>query len=157
MGAIGRRSIRPTGCWAHGEGPVERARSQVTKQDHVNSGAIVVGPTERGLWFQGGQFQEMLGPGTYRLPSVGWDPARDYVEIVDTRQTRFENPRLDELLSDDLLRQSLLVVEVRPSEQAVVWKGDQPGWVIGPGRHAFWRHPAPLRVTFRHAPAAQPG
>ncbi|MDD4891739.1 MAG: hypothetical protein PHU85_17610 [Phycisphaerae bacterium] len=118
-------------------------------------GEIHVGSHECGLWFQDGGFQEMLGPGVYRFPADRWDPARDFVEIVDTRETKFEHPRLDELLIDDLLRQSLLLVEVRPFEQAVVWKNDQPGWVVGRGRHAFWREPFALRVTRRQQSPAE--
>ena len=109
-------------------------------------GEIKIGAYERGLWFKDGQFQELLGPGEYHFDRDQWRVGGDHVQVVNTLETRFEHPQLDSMLADDLIRQSLRVVELKDFQRALAWKDGQLGWILGPGRHAFWREPAELAV-----------
>ncbi|MCA9309678.1 MAG: slipin family protein [Phycisphaerales bacterium] len=105
---------------------------------------------EVALWFRHGDLYRVLGPGAhlnlrgllFRIFGV----ARDRIEIVDTLPTRFEHDLLDVLAADPRLVPRLTVVDLKDDERALVWKDGRLGWVLGPGRHAFWNRPARLEV-----------
>jgi regulator of protease activity HflC (stomatin/prohibitin superfamily) len=56
------------------------------------------------------------------------------------------------------LREQLVLVELGADERALVWKDGRLGWILGPGRHAFWKRPYRVEVetfdvtalTFEH-------
>lgn len=99
---------------------------------------------EIGLWFRHGDFKQPLMPGAHRL--WGSFLRRDRVGIVDTLDTKFEYPQLDLLVQDPALRALLEVVELEDNERALVWQDGRLGWILGPGRHAFWKAPYRLEV-----------
>lgn len=101
---------------------------------------------ERGLWLRRGDFYRLLGPGTYQLWGGLWAPRRDQVLIYTTLATRFETPLLDVLAGRADLADELLFVELSDYERAVLWKDGRVAHLLGPGRYAFWRKPARLRV-----------
>ncbi|MCG3177938.1 MAG: hypothetical protein BIFFINMI_00261 [Phycisphaerae bacterium] len=133
--------------------PPDRGAAVILEKEGMPSGGIEmygkiqIRNCERGLWFRGNEYHELLGPGVYQFVSNQWDAARDFVEVVNiARDTKFEHPRLDSMLHDTVMRDALEIVEVGPGRRALVWKGERLGWNVGPGRHAFWRDPYPLRV-----------
>ena len=99
---------------------------------------------EVGLLFRHGDFRAPLGPGAYALPRRF--TGADRVEVVNTLDAKFEHPMLDVLVEDERLREALLVVDLKDNERALVWKDGRLGWILGPGRHAFWKRPYALRV-----------
>ena len=99
---------------------------------------------EVGLVFRHGDFVRVLGPGAHWLP--GRLIGRDRVEIHGTLIPHFEHPLLDMLVREPALRERLLIVELTDSQRALVWKDGRLGWILGPGRHAFWKEPAKLEV-----------
>ncbi len=101
---------------------------------------------ERGLLFRHGDFQRLLKPGAYRLWSRLWSLRRTRIEIVDTLQTRFTHELLDFLLGHAEVRDALRVVDLKDDERALLWKDGRLAYVLGPGRHAFWRTPHRLEV-----------
>ena len=101
---------------------------------------------ERGLWFRHGDFRQLLRPGAYRFWSRLWNPAKDRVEVVDTLKTKFEHPMLDVLLQHPQVPDALHVVDLTDVERALVWRDDRLAFVLGPGRHAFWKAPYRLFV-----------
>jgi hypothetical protein len=101
---------------------------------------------ERGLWFRHGNFLRLLMPGTYRLWTRLWSGARDQVEVYNTLLTRFEHPLLDVLVAHPEVERALLIVDLADNQRALVWKDSRLVYVLGPGRHAFWRTPARLHV-----------
>ena len=96
---------------------------------------------ERGLLFRHGDFQRLLKPGAYRLWSRLWSLRRTRIEIVDTLQTWFKHELLDFLLGHAEVRDALRVVDLKDDERALLWKDGRLAYVLGPGRHAFWRTP----------------
>src|SRR5688572_8458669 len=105
---------------------------------------------ERGLWFRHGDFRQLLQPGAYRFWSRLWNPAKDRVELFDTLKTKFEHPMLDVLLRHDRVLDALHVVDLTDVERALVWKDERLAYVLGPGRHAFWKEPYRLYVETFH-------
>lgn len=101
---------------------------------------------ERGLWFRHGDFRRVLPAGAHRFWSRLFSPGQDRVEVVDTLKTKFEHPMLDVLLAHDHVRDALHVVDLTDVERALVWKDDRLAYVLGPGRHAFWKQPYRLYV-----------
>ncbi|UCG31556.1 MAG: slipin family protein [Phycisphaerales bacterium] len=101
---------------------------------------------ERGLLFHYGDFVRLLGPGTYRLWGRLWNRQRDEIQVVDTLSTRFVHPLLDVLLTHGDVCEALYVVDLRDDERALVWKDGRLGWILGAGRHAFWKEPYHLHV-----------
>ena len=101
---------------------------------------------ERGLLFRHGDFQRLLKPGAYRLWSRLWSLRRTRIEIVDTLQTWFKHELLDFLLGHAEVRDALRVVDLKDDERALLWKDGRLAYVLGPGRHAFWRTPHRLEV-----------
>lgn len=107
---------------------------------------------ERGLWFRHGDFRQLLRPGAHRFWSRLWSPAKDRVEVADTMKTKFEHPMLDVLLQHAHVLDALHVVDLTDVERALVWRDDRLAYVLGPGRHAFWKQPYRLFVeTFNVA------
>jgi regulator of protease activity HflC (stomatin/prohibitin superfamily) len=105
---------------------------------------------ERGLWFRHGDFRRLLEPGAHRFWCPLWSCRRDRVEVASTLATRFEHPLLDVMLAHTHVRDSLHVVDLTDVERALVWKDERLAYVLGPGRHAFWKTPYRLYVeTFR--------
>jgi hypothetical protein len=100
---------------------------------------------EYGLLFRDGGYRALLEPGNFRI----WRPWRTRIEVVNRLETRFSHPSLDAMLRDEIVRTRLKVVDLKENQRALVWKGDHLGYVVGPGRHAFWRFPYPLTVEVR--------
>jgi regulator of protease activity HflC (stomatin/prohibitin superfamily) len=100
---------------------------------------------EVGLWFRHGDFHRALAPGKHWLiwPVNFW---HNYVRRANVLDTQFEHPMLDMLLEDDRLRQMLVIVDLADNERALIWKDGRLGWILGPGRHAFWKHPYKIQV-----------
>ncbi len=109
-------------------------------------GKVRIRKHERGLWFRHGDFKRLLAPGTYRLWGRLWSLSRDTVEIVSTLQTRFAHPLLDVLIGNDEVRDALMLVDLADAERALLWKDGRLAFILGPGRHAFWRTPYELSV-----------
>lgn len=99
---------------------------------------------ERGLRFRHGDFRGLLGPGAYRFWSRLWSGERDRVDVVSTLAVRFEHALLDVLVADARLREELVVADLKDHERAVVFQAGRAAWILGPGRHAFWK--APFRI-----------
>lgn len=100
---------------------------------------------ERGLRFVRGDFAGLLLPGAYR--TWFWQRQRVRIEVADTLRTRFERPDLDLLLNDGELRDQLHIVDLNDSQRALVWKDDRIAFILGPGRHAFWKVPAAIQIA----------
>ncbi len=99
---------------------------------------------EIGLWFRHGDLHRVLPPGEHRGPSAL--RRHDRVEVIDRLPARFEHKLLDVLAKAPLLLPHLRVLELGDTQRALVWKDGRLGWVLGPGRHAFWNDPADLTV-----------
>ena len=105
---------------------------------------------ERGLWFRHGEFRKLLAPGIHRFFGRLLFPRRDDFTVVNTLSTRFEHPLLDTMLAHAHVRDSLHVVDLTDVERALVWKDERLAYVLGPGRHAFWKEPYRLYVETFH-------
>ena len=102
---------------------------------------------ERGLLFHRGDFERLLLPGEHWLLGRLVHPAAYKVEVADTLKTKFEHPMLDVLLEHKgHLRDALHVVDLSDTERALVWKDGRLAYIVGPGRHAFWKQPHRLAV-----------
>ena len=100
---------------------------------------------EVGLWFRHGDFYRALSPGKHWLiwPINFW---RNYVQRIDILSSKFEHPMLDMLLEDERLREMLVIVDLEDNQRALIWKDGRLGWILGPGRHAFWKRPHKIDV-----------
>ncbi|MFB3105608.1 MAG: slipin family protein, partial [Pseudomonadales bacterium] len=113
---------------------------------------------EVGLWFRHGDFHRALSPGKHWLiwPINFW---RNSVQRINILNTKFEHPMLDMLLEDDHLRNMLVIVDLEDDKRALIWKDGRLGWILGPGRQAFWKRPYKIEVEtfdvsdfkFKHA------
>lgn len=102
---------------------------------------------ERGLLFKHGDFVRLLGPGRYWLWSNLAAPGTETVEVVNTLiGTKFEHKLLEGLVREPSVAQALTVVELTDTQRALVWKDGRLAFVLGPGRHAFWKTEAKLEV-----------
>ena len=101
---------------------------------------------EVGLLFRSGDFQCVLTAGTHRLWGLDVLLGRLRVEVYNRLEPKFTHPLLDVLISNEQLRGQLLLVDLSDVERALVWKDGRLGWVLGPGRYAFWNSPASLEV-----------
>ncbi|MEO0586916.1 MAG: slipin family protein [Planctomycetota bacterium] len=93
------------------------------------------------VWVDG-RLDAVVGPGRHAF----WKgPRRVSVDVFDTLSTKLEHELLDVLLTDASVRDRVEVVDLADHERALVWVDGRLGWVLGPGRHAFWK--APRRVS----------
>ncbi|MCG3138940.1 MAG: hypothetical protein HJJLKODD_02812 [Phycisphaerae bacterium] len=109
-------------------------------------GMVRIKSYEFGLLFRYGDFRKLLIPRNYRFCSKLWSSKRAIVEIVNTLETRFEHPLLEVLIRHPAVRERLEVVELNDMQRAIVWKDERLAYILGPGRHAFWKAPAVLRI-----------
>jgi len=149
-----RGILRPGTHWLFD--PLFRARVQVVDQRTpllahekldliVKSGALegraVVADLkdyERGLLWIDGRFSHVLPPGLHAY----WTTQRDVrVEVVDARPVRFEHP------DQNLMAHALLETHVvEPGQQAIWFRNGTYVETLPPGRYAFWKNVAPLKV-----------
>jgi regulator of protease activity HflC (stomatin/prohibitin superfamily) len=101
---------------------------------------------QRGLCFRAGDFHRFLEPGTHWLWMPLWSWGRDRIEVADALGVRFEHPKLDVLVREPGLRDAIEVADLTDIQRALVWKDERLFEVLGPGRHAFWKGVAALRV-----------
>ena len=99
---------------------------------------------EVGLWFRRGDFNRVLEPGTHRVPSPMI--SKDWVQVYDRTEGRVEHPLLDVLVTEPSVAQHLHIVDLTDDGRALVWKDGRLGWILGPGRYAFWKEPAKIDV-----------
>ncbi len=97
-----------------------------------------------GLCFRHGDLHQVLKPGSYFLPGRFF--RGDRVKLVDTLKVRFEHPLLDVLVLDEALREELVIVELNDNQRAFVWVDGRLGFLLEPGRHAFWKRPHEIEV-----------
>ncbi len=97
---------------------------------------------ERGLLYRHGDFRRLLPPGKHRL----WRLPGQRVEVVDTLPTHFAHPLLDVLATHPDMAAALHVLDLADDQRALVWKNGRLTYLCGPGRHAFWRLPAQIRI-----------
>ena len=105
---------------------------------------------ERCLWFRHGEFHKLLAPGVHRFAGRLLVGRRDQLVVVNALATRFEHPLLDTMLAHAHVRDALHVVDLTDVERALVWKDERLAYVLGPGRHAFWKEPYRLYVETFH-------
>lgn len=97
---------------------------------------------ERGILTRHGDFVRLLGPGVYRLL---WGRGGK-IEIANALATRFTHALLDVIAASPRADEKLKIVDLRDDERGLIWKDGRLAYVVGPGRHAFWRTPAALHV-----------
>ncbi|MDH3585250.1 MAG: SPFH domain-containing protein, partial [Phycisphaerae bacterium] len=97
---------------------------------------------EVGLWFRHGDFRDVLAAGRHWF--FGF--LRNRVEVYDAAVAKFDHPKLEVLVAEPALAAKLTVVELTDTQRALVWKDRRLGWILGPGRHAFWKEPAKIEV-----------
>ncbi|MEM7227737.1 MAG: slipin family protein [Planctomycetota bacterium] len=100
---------------------------------------------EIGLLFRHGDFVRPLAPGVhwFLLRPFGFGRS---VQVRNTLESTFNHTMLDIMLRNATLRRSLEVIDLSDTQRALVWKDGRLGWVLGPGRHAFWKQPYDLAV-----------
>ncbi|MHC4994854.1 MAG: slipin family protein [Planctomycetota bacterium] len=100
---------------------------------------------ETGLLFRDGDFRKLMRPGVHR--HWGWTPFfHDTVLVVDRLETLFTHTLLDALVLEPALKPELTIVDLANHQRALVWKDGRLGWILGPGRYAFWQAPAKVEV-----------
>ncbi len=99
-----------------------------------------------GLWFRHGDFKRALRPGRHWMLGRLLRPYRDRIEVVSVLETKFEHPLLDVMVGEPQLREQLVLVELGADQRALVWKDGRLDWILGPGRHAFWKRPYRIEV-----------
>ncbi len=101
---------------------------------------------EIGLWFRHGDLMRPLTPGRHWIPTGLLGLRRNRIEVASVLETRFAHALLDVMVANEALRALLVLVELGANERALVWKDGRLGWILGPGRHAFWKHPYRIEV-----------
>ncbi len=98
---------------------------------------------ERGLVWIDGRFSHVLPPGLHAY----WTTQREVrVEVVDARPVRFEHADLGLIVQSLMAEQVLQPLVVEPGQQAIWFKNGAYVETLPPGRYAFWKNVAPLKV-----------
>ncbi len=107
---------------------------------------IQVGDQERALLIINGRFQEILDPGTHRVPSFGRDVE---FEVGQLNSVAYSGAWATFLLQErpDLIAQYFVVVGTGDTEVAVIKLNGAVTGVVGPSmRRLYWRGPNNLTV-----------
>lgn len=104
---------------------------------------VDIGDAERALVWIDGRFEFLLGPGRYGF----WNGLRNVrIERADARTLRFQHVDFDAIVGN-VTASGLLDVHDVPAEHAgVLFVNGQYVETLGPGRYAFWRHRAPVKL-----------
>lgn len=98
---------------------------------------------ERALVWIDGRFSHVLPPGLHAF----WTTHRDIrIEVVDARTLRFVHPDLPVILKAPLTERVLEVYTVQAGHVAAWYRDGDFIETLPPGRHAFWRNLAEIRV-----------
>lgn len=97
-----------------------------------------------GLVFRHGDLVRVLEPGTAFVP--GRIFGQDQILVFDKLDTQLRHRKLDALLLEPAIVEHVHVVDVADDQRALVWKDGRLGWILGSGRHAFWKEPARIEV-----------
>ena len=100
---------------------------------------------ERGIWFRKGDFAGILGPGRHIHLEALWN-GDSHVMTFGTLHTRIEHPLLDTFIDEPAFKAEALTVNLSDNQRALVWKDKRLAYILGPGRHAFWKVPYELKV-----------
>jgi regulator of protease activity HflC (stomatin/prohibitin superfamily) len=101
---------------------------------------------EIGLLFRRGDFVRILRPGRHFIIGAPLAPGRDRVEVFNTLDTLFVHALIDMLVKEPAVADVVLPVDLGDHQRALIWRDGRLGFILGPGRHALWRHPFELRV-----------
>jgi regulator of protease activity HflC (stomatin/prohibitin superfamily) len=115
---------------------------------------ILIKDHERGLLFKRGAFARVLGPGVYRPWSNLVERNAVDVVVMNTLETYIKHPLLDAFSTRADFQAEAIVLSLTDTQRALVWRDERLAFILGPGRHALWKTPLPLRVeTFDTATA----
>ena len=99
---------------------------------------------ERGLLWIDGRFATVLPPGLYAL----WTTVRKVrAEVVDARAVRFEHPDREAIFRGARAGELLEVQDVPADHAGLLFLDGRYAETLGPGRYAFWKHGAAVRLV----------
>ncbi len=101
---------------------------------------------EVGLWFRHGDFVRPLGPGPHWMLTGPMSLGRNRVEVKSVLDVKFDHSMADILLENEELRDRLVVLDLTATQRGLVWQDGRLAWILGPGRHAFWKYPHRIEV-----------
>lgn len=98
---------------------------------------------ERGLYFEDGEFQGILGAGRHRFV----DPLfKVKVDVVSQRTPWIMHEDLDVIVKSGALEGQATVVDLKDNQRALVWVDGRFETVLGPGLYALWTKVRDVRV-----------
>ena len=101
---------------------------------------------ERGLLFRYGDLSKVLQPGKYRLWRRLYSRNAAQVVTYDVNQLRIDHAHLEIWLQNTNFRNAVEVIENDDAQRAIVFRDERVLAVLGPGRYAYWKTPAKLRI-----------
>jgi regulator of protease activity HflC (stomatin/prohibitin superfamily) len=117
----------------------------IVKSGALESRAVVLDlkDYQRALVWIDGRFSHVLPPGLHAY----WTTQRDVrVEVVDARPVRFDHADLGLIVRSMLAEQALETHLIEPGQQAIWFRNGAHVETLPPGRYAFWKNVAPLKV-----------
>ncbi|MDB5349216.1 MAG: rane protease subunit, stomatin/prohibitin [Planctomycetota bacterium] len=98
---------------------------------------------EMGLRFRDGEFQGLVGEGTYWI----FDPLdRAQFEVVSRRAPRLVHEKLDLIVASGELKGHALVVDLKDNQRGLLWIDGRLGGVLPQGLYAYWTGFRDVRV-----------
>ena len=101
---------------------------------------------ERGLLFRHGDLVRILQPGSHLIWSRFYDRKNTETHVFNTINTQILHPQLESFVQREDFQKEALVVSLTDTQRALVWRDERLAFILGPGRHAFWKVPYALRV-----------
>src|SRR5262249_6293191 len=68
------------------------------------------------------------------------------VAVLNTLETYIKHPLLDTFSERADFQAEAAVLPLSDTQRALVWRDERLAFILGPGRHALWKTPLPLRV-----------
>lgn len=101
---------------------------------------------ERGLFLRFGEYQRLVGPGSYCLWDRMFSKDRSAIEVASVLDTRLVGKHLELIARDPRAGEELEFVRLTDSQRALVWKDGRLAYIVGPGLSAFWKVAAKLEI-----------
>lgn len=98
---------------------------------------------EKGLLFQHGEFIRLLNKGIHWFSNFNWSKR---IDVVSTKQVYLVHKDLDIIVQSGLLKDQAIILDIKDTERALVWKDGRFDTILPPGFHVLWNKPHQIQV-----------
>lgn len=99
------------------------------------NGRVKIKSFEKGFYFKNGEFEQILGQGTYWIENLFLNQR---IDVMSMREPWILHTDLDLIVKSGALGNDAVVLDIKDDQRALVWIDGRFDSVLGPGLNALW-------------------